>query len=48
MLATLGFHYAFDTAKPALGVAAVMSALPVLIPIVIVLMRRFYASEVRL
>ena len=33
VLATLGFHYAFDIAKPALGVAAVMSALPVLIPI---------------
>ena len=48
MLATLGFHYAFDTARPALGVAAVMSTLPVLIPVVIVLMRRFQASEVRL
>ena len=35
VLATLGFHYAFDTASPALGVAAVMSALPVLIPVVI-------------
>ena len=40
VLATLGFHYAFDSASPALGVAAVMSALPVLIPLVIVLMRR--------
>ena len=40
VLATLGFHYAFDAAKPSLGVAAVMSALPVLIPIVIILMRR--------
>ena len=48
MLATLGFHYAFDTYRPALGVAAVMSALPVLIPIVIVLMRRFQSREVRL
>jgi len=48
VLATLGFHYAFDTSRPALGVAAVMSALPVLIPIVIVLMRRFQSSEVRL
>src|SRR6516165_8277490 len=48
VLATLRFHYGFDTARPALGVAAVMSALPVLIPIVIVLMRRFHASEVRL
>ena len=48
VLATLGFHYAFDRANPALGVAAVMSALPVLIPIMIVLMRRLQTSEVRL
>jgi multiple sugar transport system permease protein len=48
VLATLGFHYAFDASKPALGVAAVMSALPVLIPIVIVLMRRLHTSEVQL
>jgi multiple sugar transport system permease protein len=44
----LGFHYAFDIGEPALGVVAVMSALPVLIPIVIVLMRRLQASEVQL
>jgi len=48
VLATLGYRYAFDTARPALGVAAVMSVLPVLIPIVIVLMRRLQTSEVRL
>jgi multiple sugar transport system permease protein len=48
VLATLGFHYAFDIGEPALGVAAVMSALPVLIPIVIVLMRRLQAGEVQL
>src|SRR6266851_4669780 len=48
VLATLGFHYAFDAAKPALGVAAVMSALPVLIPIVIILMRRLQTSEAQL
>src|SRR5260370_1422895 len=29
VLATLGFGYAFDAGKPALGVAAVLSALPV-------------------
>ena len=40
--------YAFDASKPALGVAAVMSALPVLIPIVILLMRRLGRSEVQL
>jgi len=48
VLATLGFHYAFDLASPALGVAAVISALPVLVPIVIVLMRRLQATEVEL
>jgi len=48
VLATLGFHYAFDRASPALGVAAVMSAMPVLIPLVILLMRRLQTSEVRL
>jgi multiple sugar transport system permease protein len=46
VLATLGYHYAFDIGNPALGVAAVMSALPVLIPIMIVLMRRLQTSEV--
>ncbi len=34
--ATLGFHYAFDASR--LGIAVVMSALPVRIPITIVLM----------
>jgi multiple sugar transport system permease protein len=48
VLATLGFRYAFDLGNPALGVAAVMSALPVLIPIVIVLMRRLQTMEVQL
>jgi len=48
VLATLGFRYTFDGVKPALGVAAVMSALPVLIPIVIVLLRRIQTREVQL
>lgn len=48
VLATLGFHYAFDMAKPALGVAAVMTSLPVLIPIVLILMRRLQLREVQL
>jgi multiple sugar transport system permease protein len=48
VLATLGFRYAFDANKPALGVAAVISALPLLIPIVILLMRRLQMSEVQL
>ena len=48
VLATLGYRYAFDLAKPALGVATVMSALPVLILIAVVLMRRLRTSEVQL
>jgi multiple sugar transport system permease protein len=48
VLATLGFHYAFETSRPALGIAAVLSALPVLIPIAIVLMRRLQTSEAQL
>jgi multiple sugar transport system permease protein len=48
VLATLGFHYAFETSRPALGIAAAMSALPVLIPIAVVLMRRFHTSEAQL
>jgi multiple sugar transport system permease protein len=48
VLATLGYRYAFDTARPALGVAVVLSVLPVLIPIAFVLMRRFQVSEVRI
>ena len=48
VLATLGFHYAFDGAQPSLGVAAVMSALPVLIPIVIMLMRTVQTRELQL
>jgi multiple sugar transport system permease protein len=48
VLATLGIHYAFDAAQPALGVAAVMSALPVLIPIVIALMRILQTRDVQL
>jgi multiple sugar transport system permease protein len=48
VLATIGFHYAFDESNPALGVAAAMSALPMLIPIVILLMRKLQTSEVEL
>jgi multiple sugar transport system permease protein len=48
VLATLGFHYAFDLARPALGVAAMLSALPVLTPIVIVLMRKLQTSGLQL
>jgi multiple sugar transport system permease protein len=48
VLATLGIHYAFDIAEPSLGVAAVLSALPVLIPIAAILMRRLQLREVQL
>ena len=48
VLATLSIHFAFDSSKPALGVAAALSALPVLIPIVVILMRRIEAREVQL
>lgn len=48
VLATLGIYYAFDIAKPELGVAAVLSALPVLIPIALLLMRTLQTREVQL
>jgi multiple sugar transport system permease protein len=48
VLTTLGFRYAFDIAKPALGVAAAMSAVPVLIPIAVVLMRKLQLRELQL
>jgi multiple sugar transport system permease protein len=48
VLATLGIRYAFDYAQPHLGVAAMLSALPVLIPIVIVLIRKVQMAEVQL
>lgn len=48
VLATLGFRYAFDLGEPALGAAAVMSALPLLIPVAILLLKRLRTSEVQL
>lgn len=45
VLATLGIRYAFTNAVPRLGVAAVMSALPLLVPLVILLMRKLRMSE---
>ena len=48
VLATLGIRDAFDLANPRLGVAAVMSALPVMIPLVIILMRKLRTTEVEL
>jgi multiple sugar transport system permease protein len=48
VLATLGIREAFIVARPDLGVAAVMSALPLMIPIVIYLMRKLRRTEVQL
>jgi multiple sugar transport system permease protein len=48
LLATLGIRDAFEMAQPRLGVAAVMTALPLMIPLVIILMRRLKVAEVQL
>jgi multiple sugar transport system permease protein len=48
VLATLGFHYAFDAAQPSLAIAATLSALPLLVPVALVLMRRLQADGVQL
>jgi multiple sugar transport system permease protein len=48
VLATVGIRDAFEIAQPRLGVAAVMSALPLMIPLVIILMRRLRTAEVQL
>jgi multiple sugar transport system permease protein len=48
VLATLGIRDAFEIAKPELGVAAVMSALPLMIPLVLLLMRKLRTTEVHI
>ena len=48
VLATLGIRYAYTVALPRLGVAEVMTALPVLIPLVYILMRKLRMSEAQL
>ncbi len=45
VLATLGIKYAFTLALPRVGVAEVMTALPVMIPLVYLLMRKLSMSE---
>jgi multiple sugar transport system permease protein len=45
VLATLGIRYAYTLALPRLGVAEVMTALPVLLPLVYILMRKLRVSE---
>lgn len=48
VLATLGVRNAFQIGNPYLGMATVMSALPLLIPLVIILMRKLSRSQVQL
>lgn len=48
VLATLGVEYLFDQGNPGLGVAAVMTAVPMLIPLGILLIRRLQSREVQL
>jgi multiple sugar transport system permease protein len=48
VLATLAFRYIYDAAQPPLGIAAALSALPVLIPVVIILMRKLQMRDVQL
>jgi multiple sugar transport system permease protein len=48
LLATLGIRDAYDMGHPELGVAAVMSALPLMIPVVVILMRRLKSAQVQL
>jgi multiple sugar transport system permease protein len=48
VLATYGFNEAFVFGFPDQGVAAMMSALPLLIPLVLVLMRRIHMGGVQL
>ncbi|MGE0224246.1 MAG: carbohydrate ABC transporter permease [Acetobacteraceae bacterium] len=48
VLATLGIRNAFELGNPSLGMVAVLSALPLLIPLVILLMRQLRKGEVQL
>lgn len=48
VLATLGIRNAFEIGNPRLGMATVLSALPLLIPLVILLMRQLRKGQVQL
>ncbi len=48
VLATYAFREAYDFGYPHLGIAAALSALPVLIPLVLLLMRRIHTGGVQL
>lgn len=48
VVSLLSFHYAFDISRPPLGVAAGLSMLPLLIPLIVLLTRALYRTEVQL
>jgi multiple sugar transport system permease protein len=48
VLATLSFRYAFDDARPAIGIAAALSALPLVLPAIVLVMHRLQTREVQL
>jgi multiple sugar transport system permease protein len=48
VLATYGFNQAFNFGHPELGAATMMSALPLVIPLIILLMRRLHRTGVQL
>ena len=48
VLATLGIRNAFELGQPPLGVATVITALPLLVPLVIFLMRKLSRERVQL
>jgi multiple sugar transport system permease protein len=48
VLATYGFRLAYDFGYPALGVATVITALPIVVPIVVLMMRRVRRGGVQL
>jgi multiple sugar transport system permease protein len=48
VLATVGVEFLLDSGRPDLGVAAVMAALPVLVPAGVLLIRRLQTREVQL
>ena len=45
---TLGIRNAFELGNPALGMATVLSALPILIPLVVLLIRQLKKGQVEL
>jgi len=48
VISLLSFHYAFDLSHSTLGVAAGLSMLPVLVPMIVLLTRALYRTEVQL